>query len=259
MRPVEDYDPSLRNDAVKSFSLILNFLQSIEGKPSAFTDAIPDFKTLDLEKQIPDENHKNLLLVFSPGLTGAKFSYREDRKFVITIFVDGVFNWDREIVKNISEWFIKRRSSFVHEFVHYLDIKEIKDLDTFTGVDRKNLVSYSNNPIELRGHLQQVLHDFELDLEYKTSNNYKKFKQLEKTTRDGKTKEGFIKNIKSVYFPSDFLAHLSKENEQKINKALSNKYYEINTTNEWLNAVTEDIVLETIKILLESVRIGSAK
>ena len=244
MRQVSDHDLSLRNDAVKSFLLILKFLRELQQNNAKFSSVMPDFKSLDVEKYVPDENHENLLLIFEPGSGGAKFSYREDKKFVIILLIEGVFNWKTEIQKNIAEWFLKKRSSFIHEFVHYLDIKEIKDLENFGGVDRNDLTSYSNNPIEIRGHLQQALHDLELDLEYKSGNRYKKIKSAN-------TSESFVKLVKTLYFAHDFIKHLSKENEFKLNEILTEIYYTLNFKND-VASLTENIVLEIIEFLIES-------
>lgn len=221
MRNVEDFDPSLRNEAFQSHQLILSFLENIQGNESKIKNVATDYHTINLEKNVPSDNHKNLFLIFQNGSGGAKFSYREDKKFTITIYVEKVFDWNKNFACNIANWFKIKHSSFIHEFVHYLDIKEIKNLDSIKGVNLNDLINYYNHSIEIRGHLQQAFYELEYDLKYKY------FKKDLLVSKFGNTKESFISKVKKLYFPHEFWKFLTKDNKVKIENAIANKYMEI--------------------------------
>lgn len=238
----EDFNQNPRKIALNAFVLILQFLRELKKDKEKIKEVIPDYYSFEVGKYIPEIEFENLLLIFQKGNGGAKFSYREDDKFTITIFINNSFDWKNDLINHVDEWFKNHRSSFIHEFIHYLDIKNEKNLESMTGTDPNDPKSYYNNPFEIHAFLQQGLHELEWDLENKFFNRNLFVKQF------GKDKKSFVDKVKRIYFPHEFLKHLSKDSLGKIEKALDDSYNQINFIHlEWLNVTTEKIISEIYK------------
>lgn len=235
----------IRRRAQESFQSILNFLS----KPDALKNFVQiDHKfELNLEKNVPESPyHKNLVLIFAPTMTsgGAKFSLRSDGRFTITIFVP--FNnttdiWMRQFPAIVRDWFLKRRSSYVHEFTHYLDIRD-QQLDKVSPPDKSNNVEYYNHPWEIRAFIQQALSDIEHAVEVKLL-----LKNRKSWVREfGMTEGQFIAKAKKNYFNHEFLRYLSPENMKQVDDSLTDLFRELTVVLREKPVVAEDNVMKRL-------------
>ena len=211
-----------RQIALESFRNISNLLITIETNPKSLSSHSKDFHTFDLEKEFNNPLYKNLLLIFEakPG-GGAKFSFREDKKFSITIYVNKFIpNWNYELPRNIYTWFAASRSSFIHEFIHFLEFRqELSDeLFKIQSVNVSNNQEYYNHPREISAYTQQGLHDVEWFISFWEPSKQKFIDTF------GSTKESFIDSAIKKFFDQRFIKHLTSKNLDELKQAISIEY-----------------------------------
>ena len=214
-----------RRRAMESLRSILNFL-STKDSLRRFLQVGNKFE-LNLEKNVPDNPyHKNLVLVFEPTLTsgGAKFSLRSDGRFTITIYVpyrNTKEMWLREFPNHVRDWLLGRRSSYIHEFTHYLDIRD-QQLDKISPPDPNNNKQYYNHPWEVRAFIQQGLSDIEDAVEVKLLNQQKLW-----VREFGMTENQFVANAMRKYLNPEFLRYLTPENKKLVDEELRMLFQEL--------------------------------
>lgn len=232
--------------AQASYRAILDFLWQANS-PKSFTKN----HELDLEKYVPLADHVNLLLIFKPiiGEGGAKFSYREDKKFTITVYVSHISEtkFERDFDEKVKDWFVARRSSYIHEFTHYLDIKDVTDLTSIKVPDPQKEKEYFNHPNEVRAYLFQGISDIENAIEEKLLNKRKLF-----VREFGTDNTQFISNALKKYFNHKFVSYLTPENRELVKRELGQFYEEL--IPKLRESVMKITTKQLVKLIEESVR-----
>lgn len=211
-----------RQTILKVFREISDILLTIEVKPERLSLYSKDNKTFNLDKLFTDPIYSNLLLIFESGPGGgAKFSYRSDKKFTITIFINKFIpNWNYEFPRNVYSWFSAARSSFVHEFIHYLEFKDKtrEDLLKIQSVNVSNNQEYYNHPAEISAFTHQGMHDIEWFITFWEPSK-QKFEEV-----FGKTKDSLVEFAINKFFDKKFIKYLSKENLETLELELESEY-----------------------------------
>lgn len=208
--------------AVESFKKVLSFFRQQENIGFLVSHG---FKIDNLENYIPLRGlHRKLVLEFKEGRgEGAKLSYNPKGKFILTIFfyVPPFSSLQKQflIPNNAYEMFLERKSSYIHEFVHYLDLSKLpkEELEKINVPNMaKDSVLHYNHPYEIRAYTLQALN---LILDYIETKLLDKPERIKKEF--GTTKEDFIRIVKTKFLNKDFLYYLKPENLKEVDGLLS--------------------------------------
>jgi len=124
------------------------------------------------------------------------------------------------------------KTSFIHEFIHYLDFKRSKVFKPNFN-EKTSLVDYYNHPTEYNAYFQEAA-TYIVNL-FKDDNVLNKFKE------DFPTFDGFLNWMLGNVFNKDFVKNLNDKNKIKITKRVYNIYSEflekMTNENDQLNEI----------------------
>ena len=172
---------------------------------------------------IENSTDKDLLLLFSSsrGSRGAKYSRLDNGKSLITIWFDKPFSTPRQFLENLSEWFITRRDSFIHEYTHYIDFEntdnnEIKNFKNAGDEGYEN--HHDADPSERRSLITQGIYRLMNDLKEKPE------VWLKDRLRINLGEESFKLRAINFYFSKELLNSIDQKKTDYLNKKITALY-----------------------------------
>jgi len=140
------------------------------------------------------------ILAFVAGGNGAKYSRKEDGSDWITIFVPTT-----PTPKTLRDLLLARKSSFVHEFIHLLDYRDVDPAEVvIPGASDKEQFTH---PAEIKAYMGQGLYAVEDAIENTPKKDF--------TRKFGSSFTAFAKTALSMFHPL-FLKHADPEVKQQI-------------------------------------------
>lgn len=155
---------------------------------------------------------KNLILKFEIGGKSAKFSKTTDKKNLITIYIDRPIFSSYKLKQELRDCLLARQSSFIHEFIHFLDFENKPLTEIFVAKNEKENFTH---PSEIKAYLYQGLHELICDLENTPTSIFNK--------KYGNNFESFQKTALKFFHPQ-FLKHSSDETKKLIKKEIQEVY-----------------------------------
>lgn len=150
----------------------------------------------------------DFILQQKSGKGGAQYSKREDGRDVITLFTPTVIK--PALFRDVL---LARKSSFVHEFIHLLDFKDV-DPSTVVVPGESEKEQFTH-PAEVKAYLNQGVYTVEDTIENTPKRDFSR--------KFGRSFDSFAKVALSLFHPS-FLKHATDEVKQQIVAALQSLY-----------------------------------
>lgn len=166
------------------------------------------FYSFNFNEDIFELEKDSLYFTFKPTnkQPHAKLTKLEDETFIIILFATyplGLINkeaWSQFLKKNWRNILISQKSSFIHEYIHYLDLREEKEDVYVPNVEDD--IEYYNHPKEIRAFIAQGLSELETYIENTLLNKQAKFQQ-----KFGNSLDSFLK-VAVAFFNRRFIQHL---------------------------------------------------
>jgi hypothetical protein len=193
----------------------------------------------ELEIKDIDGEYSDLILQIFPSKNPKKWYQAvaekdvdnlEDETTTIKIFLPNKPDLIRQVQKDNKDGWIEE--SFIHEFIHYLDLKRFKNKKTLHAAlgtekifKREGIFKYVNHPLELNAYYQQAVSNYE-DIFYYTLELYNKDKEQDFYETYLETFDSFMKDFKKYTSGTfkEFFENLTPKNQQKIKKRLYGLY-----------------------------------
>jgi hypothetical protein len=217
-------DEQFRSEASKAFEKFKDFLSGPKAYAENlhFTDKFGGAYIITSKQIEWDYPELNIMLVsknnfkYGGGLTRPTSS---GAQFLVLPLIDEKRNPENEL-EGVSERLVGMTKTFIHEFIHFLDLKRHKNKNVASSAKIKNTKgnrAYVNDPKELNAYYQEAVH--EMAKYFETAFKHKP----EIIERNLKSFDVFYEKIKK-YFTKGFLENLEPKNEKKILQRLYGFY-----------------------------------